>query len=65
MDLQFENHGSIWLIRPLSDTGREWLDEHIPDDAQTLGDAIACEPRYIQDIMRGAWRDGLALEASR
>jgi hypothetical protein len=58
-DLLFENHFSLFLIRPVSPAGQAWLDENIADDAQTLGDAIACEGRYVEAIYHGATADGL------
>jgi hypothetical protein len=57
-DIHTENHGSIWLLRPVSDAGRNWLAEHL-DDAQWFGGAVAVEPRYVEDIVEGASLDGL------
>ena len=62
LDLRFRDHGSVWLIRPLSPRGQEWFDEHLPEDAQTFGGAVACEPRYVLDIINGALGDGLSVE---
>jgi hypothetical protein len=64
MDIRFENHGSIMLIRPKTDAGTEWCDEHLPDDAQMFGNANAtvCEPRYVGDIINGMQSDGLEVE---
>lgn len=59
-DLLFENHLSLFLIRPISQTGKTWLDENVGDeDPLTFGDAIVCEPRYVKAILRGAMADGL------
>lgn len=58
-DLLFENHGSLFLIRPVSPGGQSWLDENIGDDAQVFGNAIVCEPRYVEAIFDGAMNDGL------
>lgn len=58
-DICVENHGSLYLLRSLTQAGQDWLDEHIPEDAQTIGNAIACEPRYAVDIVQGMQRDGL------
>lgn len=57
-----EDHGSVWLIRPISLRGQEWTDEHIPIDTIMVGDAVACEPRYVIDIINGAMGDGLSVE---
>ncbi len=61
-DLYIQNEGSIFLLRAVSDTGREWIAEHIPDDAQTYGSAIVVEHRYIGNIVQGAINDGLEVE---
>ena len=58
-DLLFENYFSLFLIRPTSPAGKTWLDENIADDAQTLGDAVACEGRFVEAIYHGAVADGL------
>lgn len=64
IDIAFENHGSIVLIRGLSEAGHVWLDENIGnDETQYFGNAIAPEPRYCSAIILGAQRDGLAVIA--
>ena len=59
VDLLFENHLSIFLIRPISAAGQTWLHENITEDAQTFGNSIVCEPRYVEAIFRGATADRL------
>lgn len=59
LDIRGENYGSIVLLRPLTETGREWLAANIAEDAQTLGEAIAVEPRYVGDILNGMAEAGL------
>lgn len=61
MDIQIENHGSIVLLRPLSDEASDWIDEHIPDDALWFAGALVVEPRYVDDIIEGMSADGLSL----
>ena len=47
-DLIFENHGSLFLIRPVSPAGQTWLDENVGDEnTLTFGGAIVCEPPAI------------------
>jgi hypothetical protein len=61
-DLVFENHGSLFLIRPVSDSGKQWLDENVGDEnTLTFGGAIVCEPRYVEAIAQGAVEAGLAV----
>jgi hypothetical protein len=64
-DIAFENHGSIVLIRGLSEAGQAWLDENVGDDeTQFFGGAVVCEPRYVEAIYLGAHSDGLEVSAS-
>ena len=61
-DIQCENHGSIFLIRGVSDAGQAWLDENVGnDETQHFGNAIAAEPRYVVDIAHGAIEAGLVV----
>lgn len=53
---------SVYLLRPLTPAGFAWVEEHITEDAQRLGHAIAVEHRYISDIVRGIQNDGLAVQ---
>ncbi len=63
-DLIFENHGSLFLIRPVSPAGQSWLDENVGDEnTLTFGGAIVCEPRYVEAIVLGAQSGGLAVSA--
>lgn len=50
-DVQVENHGSIFLFRPLTDEARTWLVEHT--DGQWFGGALAVEHRYAADLANG------------
>jgi len=65
MDIRVENHGSIWLLFPENAVARQWLLDHVADDAQWFGGqyaALVVEPRYVLDIVRGADEDGLEVE---
>src|SRR6266436_5757612 len=60
LDLVFENHLSLFLIRPVSFTGQSWLDENVDnEDTLTFGGAVVCEGRYVESILRGAIAAGL------
>lgn len=63
VDLTITNHGSIFLLCPISAWGKEWVRVHIPEDAQWFGGAVAVEHRFIEAIWRGAERDGLNVSA--
>jgi hypothetical protein len=61
-DLSIQDEGSIYLLRPHSDAGKEWIAEHIPDTAIWFGGAVVIEHRFIGDIAQGAVNDGLEVE---
>ena len=58
-DLVFNYHGSIVLLSGLTAAGKAWIAENIGDDALTFCGKVAIEPRYVDDIERGAASDGL------
>lgn len=60
-DFLVENHGSIFLFRSLTLAANSWIDQNLPEDRQTLGNAVAVEHRYIADIVSGARADGLTI----
>ena len=62
-DFLVENHGSIFLLKPLTPTATSWVEEHIGQDNgyQGLWPSLIIEPRYIADIVAGIQDDGLAV----
>jgi hypothetical protein len=64
LDFKLENHGSLFLLRPLSSVATNWIREHLAMDnpeTQFWGDAIVIEPRYVAPIVDGIVGDGLVL----
>jgi len=63
IDAKVENHGSIFLIQPETDTAKEWIEEYIgPDNGfQPYYPTIVVEHRYIQAIIDGMMGAGLNL----
>jgi hypothetical protein len=61
-DLRVSGGGSVYLLVPVSDAGREWMTEHLPQDAIGLGDGVAVEHRYMSDILEGIADAGLVVE---
>lgn len=59
VDFIISGGGSVFLLTPITKRAREWADEHLPKDRQTLGTGIAVEHRYIVEIVEGIKRDGL------
>jgi len=60
-DFTVEDHGSIFLVRPLSDSAKEWINENIGYDAHFLGTALVVEHRYITNIIEGMAKAGLEI----
>jgi hypothetical protein len=61
IDFVCENHGSVFLLRPVSPAAISWLSENISDDTQFFGSALAVENRYVWAILVGIQDDGLAV----
>jgi hypothetical protein len=60
-DFICENHGSIFLLRPVSSVSFDWIEEHLPPDRLTFGNAVVVEPRYVWAILDGLQEDGLTV----
>lgn len=62
-DLRVEHHGSIALLRPLTDAGQRWLEEAVDAESwQWYGGALAVEPRYLSNLTLNAVNDGMVVE---
>jgi hypothetical protein len=61
-DFVVSNHGSIFLLDPLTDVARAWADEHLPADHMLFGAAVVVEHRYIADIVAGILDAGLRVK---
>lgn len=62
-DVSVENHSSIILLRPHTDAAREWFESNVESGAFWFGGAMACEPRYVDDIIDGMLADGLEVSS--
>ena len=61
VDFLCENHGSIFLLRPVSSASFDWIESHLPSDRITFGNAVVVEPRYVWAILLGLQDDGLVV----
>jgi hypothetical protein len=61
-DIQARDEGTLWLVKPLSPAGKNWLDENIQDEALVWGDAIVIEHGFIQSVIEGIIADGLEVK---
>jgi hypothetical protein len=63
IDVLIENNGSIFSIIPLTQEGRDWIDNNVQSEGwQWLGDRLNVEPRYAYDLAAGMLADGLRVE---
>ena len=58
-DFSIENHGSLYLVRPLTQQAKQWLRQSAPEEAQFMGSAMAVEPRYVEGVLEAAREEGL------
>lgn len=61
-DFSVSGGGTLYMLYPLSKAAKQWADDNLPSDRQTLGTGIAVEHRYIGDIVQGIRNDGLTVE---
>ena len=62
-DVIVSNEGSVFLLNPVTDAGKEWLKENCrPEGWQWLGQCLAIETRYALDIVEGMQGDGLVVQ---
>jgi hypothetical protein len=60
-DFFCENHGTIFLLRPVSPASFDWIESHLPSDRITFGNAVAVDHRCIWAILAGLQDDGLVV----
>ena len=51
-DFQFTDQGSIFLIRPLNEAARQWLDENVVAELwQWVQGALCVEASFARDLI--------------
>lgn len=60
VDVFIENHGTVFLFRPATAVGEDWLTENT--DGMWYGDALAVEHRYAQYLTQGLLDAGLEVQ---
>ena len=62
-DFRVTYHGTVTTVTPLSDRCREWLEENVEIEPwQRFGNAIAVEPRYVDQLAEAMIEEGLVME---
>jgi len=60
IESQLEEQKSVYMLTPLTDEAREWIDDNIsPESWQWLGGGLGVEHSYIADIVDGMEEEGL------
>jgi len=47
--IEINDHGTIVVLRPISDEGRDWFAEHVGEPEP--GGIYTCEPRMAQGLL--------------
>jgi len=63
MQAEIEDHGYLFLFRPLDMEAEDWCDENLSDDRQSFGAAIVVEHRYISQIVLAFQEAGGIIQA--
>lgn len=58
-DVQVSREGTIYMVRPLTEAGREYLEERT--DGMWFGGALAVEHRYVRALVEGLIEDGFTV----
>ena len=57
-DFTVINLGRIFLLEPRTSTAVTWVEERLPENALTFGEAVVVEHRYIHSRRRPRWARG-------
>jgi len=63
VDFRVTYHGTVTTITPLTDRCREWVEINVEIEPwQRFGNAIAVEPRYVEQLAEAMIEEGLVME---
>jgi hypothetical protein len=62
-DARVENHGTLFLVRPLNEGIREHLEENVSEEARWFGGALVVEHRYVANLVSGLCDAGFRVAA--
>ena len=62
-DVLVADHGSVAMLTPMTPESRQWVEEHVETEPwQWLGASLACEPRCLEQLVKGMQETGLTVE---
>ena len=62
-DFLVADHGTIFLLQPITDRALAWVREHLPPDSRHIGSSVVVEDRFIADIVTGIHDDNLVVRS--
>jgi len=63
-DFILENHGSLALLQPLTESARARIEEKVSQEGfQPNWPTVLIEPGYVADVLRGITDAGLAVRS--
>jgi len=60
-DFVCESHISLFLLRPCTPAAFDWIEQNLPLNSLTWGNATVIEPRYVWPIILGIQDAGLSV----
>jgi hypothetical protein len=65
-DFEFQPHGAVWLVMPLSARATAWLRAHVvTTETQSFGSAVICESKYVEGVHAGVLASGFVVAVHR
>jgi hypothetical protein len=61
IDINSTQVDALCILNGLTPAGSAWMETNLPEDAQRIAGGIVVEPRYIDDILKGAFTDGMVI----
>ena len=62
VDVQVQNHGTLYVFIPCTDEARNWIEENVQiENHMRLGNNFACEWRFADAIVNGMREAGLVV----
>jgi hypothetical protein len=58
-DFVVENHFTVFLVFPLTEFAKSWVEENLPPDHSTFGQGIVIDARCFWPILEGIQNCGL------
>jgi len=63
-DFEINGGGSVYLLKPVSESAKIWVEEHIGQDNgfQPYWPTVVIEHRYIADVVSGIQAEGYTVQ---